>query len=91
MHRGDADVEERAVEFADPETFERTFELGEILADERDRSREVVREFRVRIAIEGDDGAAARDDRAGVAARAVGPVEIDAAAADSERFQRFVE
>jgi hypothetical protein len=91
LHRGDADVEERAVEFADPETFERTFELGEILADERDRSREVVRELGVWIAIERDDGSAARDDCPRVAACAVGRVEVEPTASDRQRFERFVE
>jgi hypothetical protein len=91
LHRGDADVEERTVEFADAETFERTFELGEVLADERDRRREVVREFGVRIAVERDDRPAARDDRSRVAARAEGRVEVEPTASDRQRFERFVE
>jgi hypothetical protein len=91
LHRRDPEVEERAVDRRHAERVERVREGGEVLADERDRRGEIGREPGAGVAVERDDRAAARDDRARVAAGAVGSVEVQPAGADGQRIQRFVE
>ena len=91
LHRGDPEIEERAVDLDDPRVREGPLELGEIFADERDAVGEIRREPRARIAVEGDDPAAAPDNRPRVTARAEGRVDVRPAVADAQTVERLGE
>jgi hypothetical protein len=91
LHRRHAEVEERAVDLGGAELVEGVGKVTKITAHERDAFGKIGRDRGRRIHVEGDDAAAARDDRTRVTRRPERPVEVEAVRPDRERVDRLDE